>query len=73
MKKYIFKTKFLSTEIGNYYNEDLMLNVNDGWEIYHIQKGMIVYSKQVDDEEYKKYFDEVSASVTRMSNSRYLD
>lgn len=73
MKKYIFKTKFLSTEIGNYYNEDLMLSINDGWEICHIQKGMIVYRKQVDDEEYKKYLDEVSASVTRMNNSRYLD
>lgn len=71
--KYIFKTQFKETKIGNYYNEDLMKHINDGWEMFHIEKGMIVYRKQVDEQEYKNYFDAVSESVDRMNNCPYLD
>lgn len=43
--KYIYKTKFPSLNIGDYYDEELMTNVNDGWEVSHLEKGMIIFRK----------------------------
>lgn len=71
--KYIFKTRFIELEIGNYYNEDLMKNINDGWELLHIEKGMLVYRKQVNDEEYRNYFNDAAKSVERMNNCPYSE
>lgn len=71
--KYIFKSVFISTEIGTYYNMALEENINDGWEVFHLQKGFIIFSKKVSDEEYKEILAEHTETVNRMNNSRYLD
>lgn len=71
--KYIFKTKFPSLSIGEYYDEELMANVNDGWEVCHAEKGMIIFRKEVSEEEYKEYSKAIGEKVDRMNNCPYLD
>lgn len=71
--KYIYKTKFPSLNIGDYYDEELMTNVNDGWEVSHLEKGMIIFRKEVSEEEYKEYSTAISEKVDRMNHCPYLD
>lgn len=59
-KYYIFKSyleDFISeTDI----TENLMENTREGWEVFHIEKDVIIYRKEVDKKTREKYYREVA-------------
>lgn len=69
-QKLVFKV--LHYTLNNHQSQlslDMMEHVNSGWNVVHIEKDMVIYSKPVSEQVYEKYHSSVTASVDSWNNT----